>query len=102
MKNARVVEMVLFELNEGVSVEEGKQAMKALDEFVSQMPGFISRKLSVNEEGQFLDLVFWTDLASAKKASEEVMKREDMVKHFSVINQETMTFKHFDVIHSLN
>ncbi|MDW3195589.1 MAG: hypothetical protein R8G66_24650 [Cytophagales bacterium] len=96
MNETKIVELVLFNLNDGVSLEEGKKAMKALNEFVSQQAGFVSRKTSVAEDGQFLDLVFWTDLQSAKAASEKAMQEQSIMPHFSVINQESMTFKHFE------
>ena len=99
MGKVKIVELVLFKLNEGVSLEEGKKSMKALSAFVQTQPGFVSRKTSVSKDGHFLDLVFWTDLALAQQASEKAMQNEDLLKHFSVINQETMTFDHFEVFH---
>ena len=38
MKETKIVEMVLFELNEGVSQAEGKKAMQALNSFVTKSP----------------------------------------------------------------
>lgn len=96
MNEAKIVEMVLFNLNEGVSLEEGKKAMQALNYFVSQQAGFVRRKTSIAEDGQFLDLVFWTDLSAAKAASEKAMHEERLLPHFAVINQDSMTFKHFE------
>lgn len=93
---AKIVEMVLFNLNEGVSIEEGKKAMQALNEFVSQQSGFVGRKTSLAEDGQFLDLVFWTDRKAARTASEKVIQEEQLIPHFSVIKQESMMFKHFE------
>lgn len=43
--------MVLFNLNEGVSLEDGKKAMSTLSDFVSQQAGFVSRKTSISEDG---------------------------------------------------
>lgn len=99
MKEAGIVEMVMFNTNENVPVKDGKKAMEALSDFVSQQPGFISRTTSVTKEGEFLDLVFWTNLTSAQTASEKAMKNETLLKHFGVIDQSTMTFKHFEVFH---
>ncbi len=96
MNEAKIVEMVLFNLNEGVSLEEGKKAMAALNEFVSQQAGFVSRKTSIAEDGQFLDLVFWTDLNAAQTASEKAKQEESLMPHFAVIKQESMVFKHFE------
>jgi len=102
METANTIEMVLFQTNEGISTEQGKEAMKGLAEFISIQPGFVARKTSIAEDGQFLDLVFWTDLASAKAASERAMKNEALLKHFSVIDEKGMTFKHFEVFHALD
>lgn len=93
--------MVMFKLKQGVPVKQGKEAMEALGEYVKTQPGFVSRKVSLSKEDEFLDLVYWTDLDSAHLAAEKVMKDETLSKHFSVIDQETMQFKHFELINQV-
>ena len=92
-----IIEMVLFKTNKGVNQETTKKAMTELNDFLSNQKGFVSRKTSVSEDGQYLDLVFWTDLSSAKSASEKAMQNPKAMEAFSVINQKQMTFKHFEV-----
>lgn len=101
METATIVELVLFKTNEGVSIEEGKNAMLKLNDCVANFPGFVSRKTAVDEEGQFLDLVLWTSMEAATSASEKVMADESLKPIFGVINQEEMTFKHFEIFNSL-
>jgi hypothetical protein len=71
---ANVIEVVIMKVKEGISDDEFLKAAKNIDETVSKFPGFISRELAKDEKGNWIDLVHWTDLASAQKAADEVMK----------------------------
>ena len=63
-EKATIVEMVLFKKNSGISQTEAENQMSKLNDFISKQSGFISRKTSVSKDGEFLDIVFWTDLES--------------------------------------
>jgi hypothetical protein len=100
-KKATIVEMVLFKKNDGISQEKAENQMAELNEFISKQSGFISRKTSVSEDGQFLDIVFWADLESATIASEKAMKNPKTLKAFEVIDEKSMTFKHFSIFNEI-
>lgn len=100
MKQAQVLEMVLWKSKEGISTEEAKESITRLNGFVKDQPGFISRKTSLADDGKFLDIVLWTDLTSAKAASEKAMKNKDLVEIFSTIDERGMSFQHFEVFNS--
>ena len=100
-KKATIVEMVLFKKNDEISQEKAENQMAELNEFISKQSGFISRKTSVSEDGQFLDIVFWTDLESATIASEKAMKNPKTLKAFEVIDEKSMTFKHFSIFNEI-
>jgi len=95
-----IIEMVLFKTNEGVKQEDAKKIMSELNNFLSNQKGFVSRKTSISEDGQYLDLVYWTDLQSAKTASEKAMKNPKAMEAFSVINQKKMQFSHFEIFNN--
>lgn len=97
MNKATVVERVSFQLNEGYSVEQGKEAMTGLNDYLIKQKGFVSRTTTVSEDGIFLDLVYWEDLESAKNAAEKIMKEPKNAQSFEVINQGTMQFGHFEI-----
>jgi len=99
MEKATIVEMVMFSTHEGVSKAQGQEALIALGDFVSSQPGFVSRKVSQSAEGQYLDLVFWVDLQSAKTAAAKAMQAEHLKEHFGVIDQQSITFEHFEVFY---
>ena len=93
--------MVLWRSKEGISPDEAKSSITKLNDFVREQPGFIARKTAMAEDGKFLDLVYWTDLNSDKRASENAMKDEDLIPIFNTIDQEGMLFQHFEVFNSI-
>lgn len=99
--NITVVEMVLFKLQDGVGSEQGQQTLQKLNNFLKQQKGFVARKTAEAEDGYFLDIVYWTDLDSAKSASEKAMQDPEAAPVFSIIAEESMTFKHFRIFNSV-
>ena len=96
-EKATTVEMVLFKINEGIDKETAKKAITELNEFVSKQKGFISRKTSISDDNQFLDIIYWTDLQSAKTASEKAMENPKTLEAFKVMNENDMIFKYFSI-----
>ncbi len=102
MKQAKIIEMVLWNSKEGVSPENTKKSITKLNDFVKEQPGFIARKTAMAEDGRFLDIVYWTDLVSAKTASERAMKNEELIAIFSLIDEKKMIFQHFEIFNSID
>lgn len=100
MEQAKIIEMVLWKSKEGISTEDAKQAITKLNDFVKAQPGFVARKTAIAEDGRFLDIVYWTDMASAKTASEKAMDSEICIPAFSTIDEREMTFLHFEMFNS--
>lgn len=101
MKRARTIEMVMWKSLEGISPDEAKKSITELNKFVSEQSGFIARKTTLAEDGKFLDIVYWTDLKSAKDASEKVMKTEELIPIFSTIDKKEMIFQHFKIFNDI-
>jgi hypothetical protein len=101
MEQVKVIEMVQWKSKAGISTEKAKQSITKLNEFVGKQPGFIARKTALAEDGKFLDIIYWTDISSAKAASELAMKTEDLIPIFSTIDEREMTFQHFEIFNSL-
>ena len=94
--------MVMWKSVDGISLTEAKNSITKLNDFVSKQPGFVARKTAWAEDGKFLDVVYWTDLKSAKDASEKAMKTEELMSIFSTIDQKEMVFQHFEIFNSIN
>ena len=97
MDKATVIEMVLFRTNEGIKREDAQKELVKLNGFLAYQAGFISRKTAFSDDGQYLDLVYWTDLDAAKTASDKMMQNADTMKIIGIIEQKTMLFKHFQI-----
>lgn len=95
-KKVGTIELVIFKTKAEYSKAEIIEAAKAVNPIVEQFDGFIGRKLASNDEGIWTDIVYWTDLASAEKASQEVMKSETCKKFFGMIDEESMQFMHLN------
>ncbi|MFS4467233.1 hypothetical protein [Maribacter sp. 2210JD10-5] len=101
MEQVTIIEMVMWKSVDGINPKEAKESITKLNDFVSEQPGFISRKTALAEDGRFLDIVYWTDLKSAKNASEKAMKAKELIPIFSTIDQKEFIFQHFEIFNKL-
>lgn len=101
MEQAKIIELVIWKSVEGIAPEEAKKSITKLNDFVSKQSGFIARKTAMAEDGKFLDIVYWTDLKSAKNASEKAMKTEDLMPIFNTIDQKEMVLQHFEIFNGI-
>jgi len=97
IKEATIVEMVLYNINDGINLKDAQKEIMRLNNFISKQKGFVSRNTSKSEDGQFLDIVYWTDLNSAKSASEKAMKDPKVLESFKVMDENNMIFKYFTI-----
>ena len=97
-----IVEVVTFKLKSGIDTEEGKKKLLQLNDCVKHFDGFIERKLTLNEKGEWLDIVYWTSKRAALNAAEEVSKDPKAIEFFSVIDESTIVMGHYDLIEKFN
>ncbi len=65
----RVVEWAPFTVKPGVSEAALTEASRDLQEtFLARQPGYLRRELVRDPAGSYVDLVWWTDVASASAA----------------------------------
>ncbi len=102
MPTTNAIEMVLFKVKSNVTENEAHTKLISLDTVLKTIPGFISRKLSKNEDDIWLDIVFYEDMACAKNAAELVMKNETALQAFSIIDEKSVQMLHFNVINSFS
>ncbi len=90
-----VVEIVIFNVNKGVTNEQVQLASKNIMPDIKEMKGFESRELITNKEGKWVDIVHWSSLESALAASQLMMKNKNALSFFSLIDQNRMSMMHF-------
>ena len=67
----KVLELVVFKLNPGAGREQLLATSEGVSRWAEQQPGFVSRELTYDAEGdRWVDVVWWRSLADAKAAAE--------------------------------
>jgi antibiotic biosynthesis monooxygenase (ABM) superfamily enzyme len=92
---AKVLELVVYKLHEGVSREQFLGTNDAVSSWISQQPGFISRELVYDAEGdRWVDVIWWETLEQAQAASERSMTSESCSPMFALIDMESALMLH--------
>ena len=91
----KVLELVVFKLRQGVTREQLLATTDAVSAWAGEQPGFVSRELSYDAEGdRWIDVVWWRTLAEAQAASELAMTSEACAPMFSLIDMESTLMLH--------
>ncbi len=91
----KVLELVVFKLKEGVSREEFLRTVDPVSRWISRRPGFVSRELVHDAEGdRWVDVVWWKTLDDAKTAAEAAMSSESCAPMFGTIDMESTLMLH--------
>ncbi len=92
---ARVLELVVYKLNEGVSREQFLGNNGAVSSWISKQPGFISRDLVYDSGGdRWVDVIWWETMEQAHAASEAAMASESCLPMFAQIDEQSMLLLH--------
>ena len=92
---AKVLELVVYKLNEGVSREQFLGTNGAVSTWIRQQPGFISRDLVYDSDGdRWVDVVWWQTMEEAQAASEKAMTSESCQPMFALIAFESALMLH--------
>jgi hypothetical protein len=91
----KVLELVVFRLDEGVSREQFLGTNDAVSTWISKQPGFISRELSYDAEGdRWIDVLWWDSIENAGAAAELALSSESCLPMFSLIDMESTMMLH--------
>jgi len=90
-----IVEVVIWKTKSNFTEEETLYKAKAVNKFVENQKGFISRNLSKNEQGEWLDLVYWNSIEDAQAAAKLAQSSEICQPFFDTIDMSSMKFYHF-------
>ena len=95
MEAEKVLELVVYSLHEGTSREQFLGTNKAVSTWISKQPGFISRELVYDNQGnRWVDIIWWETMAQARAASEASMSSESCSPMFALIDMESALMLH--------
>jgi hypothetical protein len=91
----KVLEMVVFKLNEGVTREQFLGTDEAVSEWIGEQPGFVSHELLYDAGGdRWVELAWWQTMDEAHAAAEKAMTSEKCAPMFALIDQESSIMLH--------
>jgi hypothetical protein len=97
-----VMETVTFKLREGISRAEFIAAAKKMIEFIIIQPGFVSRRLSCTDDGEWIEQIEWSDISSAKTAAAAIGTVDVNRPFLSTIDGATVRMKYSELQVSVN
>ena len=97
----KVLELVVFRLNDGVVREQFLGTVEAVSAWLAEQPGFISRDLSYDGEGgRWIDIVWWSTMEDARAAGELAMTSESCAPMFALIDTDSVRMVHAETVAS--
>ena len=89
-------EIISLQFKSDTSLKQQQAAMLGLNDLVSILEGFKSRDYFYSEDnGRWVEFISWSNADLAKQASEAMMKNEQALALFSLIDQTSMIFSHY-------
>ena len=96
--NQSIVELVQFKLKSGVSEKQLEATHESINAFLQKQPGFIYRSLSQDSDNQWIDIVYWESLETAKAASDALMQDPDGQAMVALCDMDSVSMKHLPAI----
>ena len=107
MNTSTIIELVLFKTREGVNLEQFKVDMIRYNNFLKKSDGFLSRKIGVSTDGQYLDLMYFADLDACSACAERAEQDADLMAFQlgvmdTKIDQNSVYTRRFQVLNEMS
>lgn len=89
-----IIEIVHFRLAPGFSDEKFLVEAEKASQFLKSRPGFVRRRLSMSDDGVWIDHVEWTDMEAARAAADAFMKAPSLEAFVAAIDASSVTMGH--------
>lgn len=98
-----VLEVTSFKLKTTTNIHTFQELDGAIENnFTNKQPGFIKRQSAVNENGEYVVLVYWKTIADADASMQKFMKDNSVANYASMIDASTMTMSRYTIKDRLN
>ena len=97
-----IIETVTFRLKDGVDPADFTKSATAMNAYVTGCTGFISRRLSCNADGLWIEHIEWQDMDAAKGATAGIGAPEGNRPFLSAIDGPSVTMSHTELKVSVN
>jgi hypothetical protein len=91
----KVLELVIFKLSDGATREDLLATVDAVSDWAKSQPGFISRELSYDAQGdRWIEVVWWRTIEDGHAAAELALTSESCAPMFALIDEESTLMVH--------
>jgi hypothetical protein len=91
----KVLELVVYKLNDGVTREQFLGTNDAVSSWISKQPGFVSRELAYDADGdRWVDVIWWETIENAHAAAELSQTSQSCMPMFALIDMESALMLH--------
>jgi hypothetical protein len=93
-----ILELVQFKLIDGKNDADLASTHEDISEFLKEQPGFMYRSISRCEDGTYVDIVYWNDKSSAKKASDALMQDSRGQAMLALCDMNSVSMQHLPIL----
>ncbi|MBP2831903.1 hypothetical protein J8281_06850 [Aquimarina sp. U1-2] len=97
-----VVEIVVFTPHPKYTEQEIQNALESLNEIIKLYHGFIERTTARTAQGDYVDMLYWTDMKSAKIAAKLLVTDKKASKFFDMIMPESLQMNHYSIFNQFD
>ena len=91
MADLTIMEVTSFNINSSVNPMDFKtRDLQVQNDFTSKQPGFIKRQSGLNENGEYVVVVFWKSMANANASMSKFMSDASVADYAQMIDGSTM------------
>ncbi|WP_420590059.1 hypothetical protein [Bacterioplanoides sp.] len=91
------IELVRYQLKDGVSATELQATHEGVNTFLKQQPGFIYRSNSQDPDGTLYDIVYWQSMEQAQAAGEAFMNSNACQALMTITDETSVNMTHMPV-----
>ncbi len=103
MNNEKIMEVTTFNITSDTSpLIFEKRDMEIESVFTSKQSGFVKRQSGVDDEGNYVVVVFWDDLKSAETSMSKFMNDESVADYAKMIDASSMKMSRYTMNKKFN
>ncbi len=102
MRTRAIAEVVTFKLKAGVSEADFLLAADVVQSHLQEMSGYLGCELLNDEQGQWIDLVYWRSMAEAHAAAELLMALPSAGPFIGLIDETSTAMHHLHQARTYN
>lgn len=96
MESKTIMEVTTFRISSNVSPAEfSKNDLQVESNFTSEQPGFIRRQSAVDDEGNYVVIVYWENIAAATASMTKFMSDASVAAYAQMIDSQTMNMQRY-------